>query len=66
MRLESSSCVPGPSAPSVPCETCKKLDGEVNHPTGMIYVGWGHGWQPCPVCGGSGVVAVGKGARCSE
>jgi DnaJ-class molecular chaperone len=35
------------------CTTCKKQEGEVNHPEGMIFVGWGHGWQPCPICGGS-------------
>lgn len=36
------------------CKSCEKKDGEVNHPHGMIFVGWGHGWQPCPMCGGSG------------
>lgn len=51
-------CVPSPAARTVPCERCKKLDHEKNHPVGMIFVGWGHGWQPCPHCGGSGVVPV--------
>ena len=35
------------------CPHCAERDGESNHPTGMIFVGWGHGWQPCVHCGGS-------------
>lgn len=40
----------------IECEKCKKGPDEVNHPIGMIFVGWGHGWQPCPHCGGAGRV----------
>lgn len=38
-----------------PCESCKPQEGQVNRPPGMIFVGWGHGWQVCSTCGGSGV-----------
>lgn len=38
-----------------PCPACKKLDGEINHPPGMNYVGWGLGWQPCLACKGTGL-----------
>lgn len=34
-----------------------------NHPTGCIFVGWGHGWQPCQSCGGSGLSKKGMGLR---
>lgn len=36
------------------CPACEKQEGEVNHPRGMVFVGWGLGWQACPHCGGSG------------
>jgi pyruvate/2-oxoacid:ferredoxin oxidoreductase beta subunit len=39
----------------VNCDGCEKLPGELNHPYGMIFVGWGHGWQWCQSCGGSGL-----------
>ncbi len=48
--------------PPVPCETCKRPEDAVNHVPGHIFVGWGMGWQPCPTCGGSGVVG-GPSAR---
>lgn len=35
------------------CPACKKKDGEVNHPRGMVFVGWGTGWHVCPRCNGS-------------
>jgi hypothetical protein len=35
------------------CEHCKRPDGVVNWVPGHIFVGWGHGWQPCQFCGGS-------------
>jgi hypothetical protein len=38
------------------CPGCKKQEGEVNHPPGMVFVGWGTGWQPCPRCSGSGSI----------
>lgn len=38
---------------ATPCESCKKLPNEVNHPPGMIHV-QGIGWQTCPACNGSG------------
>jgi len=37
--------------------------GAANHPTGMIFVGWGHGWQPCSSCGGSGLSPMGNTLR---
>lgn|SRR5215469_5636764 len=40
----------------VKCKGCEKLPHEVNHPQGMVFVGWGRGWEPCPRCGGSGWV----------
>jgi len=33
-----------------------KKEGEFNHPPGMIFAGFGTGWQPCIACNGSGVV----------
>ena len=38
---------------SDPCPHCLRPEGAVNHVPGHIFVGWGHGWQPCPHCGGS-------------
>jgi len=38
------------------CPKCIKLPDEINHPPGMIFVGWGHGWQPCLECGGSATI----------
>lgn len=37
----------------VPCDNCIKKPDEKNHPPGMMFIGWGHGWQPCLSCGGS-------------
>lgn len=37
------------------CAVCAPDSEEVNHPVGMIFVGWGHGWQTCQECGGSGL-----------
>lgn len=37
------------------CPSCRPLATDHNHPPGMIFVGWGHGWQPCQNCGGSGL-----------
>ena len=37
------------------CENCRPRATDRNHPPGMIFVGWGHGWQPCQRCGGSGL-----------
>lgn len=37
---------------------CWLQPGEVNHPAGMIFVGWGHGWQPCARCGGEGLEPI--------
>lgn len=38
-----------------PCQRCKKLDHEINHPVGRVFVGWGHGWDTCSACNGTGV-----------
>lgn len=35
------------------CQTCAPTPDEVNHPPGMIFVGYGHGWQTCPRCNGT-------------
>lgn len=35
------------------CHGCRPRASDRNHPPGMIFVGWGHGWQPCTHCGGS-------------
>lgn len=35
------------------CEHCVKPEGAINHVPGHVFVGWGHGWQPCVYCGGS-------------
>lgn len=40
-----------------PCDTCAVKPGEVNHPQGMIFVGWGFGWVPCPACQGTGAAS---------
>lgn len=42
------------------CASCtlRYLGG--NHPAGCIFVGWGHGWQPCSACGGSGLSPMGN------
>jgi hypothetical protein len=37
------------------CQACRPHATDRNHPPGMIFVGWGHGWQPCQRCGGSGL-----------
>ena len=37
------------------CQSCRPRATDRNHPPGMIFVGWGHGWQPCQSCGGSGL-----------
>lgn len=39
------------------CTSCARKPGEVNHPRGAIFVGWGRGWEHCPVCGGTTRVA---------
>lgn len=43
------------------CTSCtlRYLD-QPNQPTGCVFVGWGHGWQPCSSCGGSGLSAMGN------
>lgn len=37
------------------CPHCAPAPNAVNHVIGHIFVGWGHGWQPCIHCKGSGV-----------
>lgn len=51
----------GASSPAVtvqPCPDCAPKPDEVNHPKGMIFVGWGVGWKTCSTCGGSGEVTT--------
>jgi hypothetical protein len=40
---------------SLVCPHCTPRERVENHVTGAIFVGWGHGWQPCQHCGGSGL-----------
>lgn len=49
------------------CPSCTLtyLDS-ANHPTGCIFVGWGHGWQPCQECGGSGLSPMGRDLRARQ
>lgn len=44
-----------PDAAAELCEACRPRASDLNHPTGMIFVGWGMGWQACARCGGSGL-----------
>jgi len=46
--------IPGGSVNAVECPDCKQSNGAVNHVVGHIFVGWGHGWQPCIHCNGTG------------
>lgn len=45
---------PTKSSPG-PCQSCKRPEGAVNHVPGHVFVGFGVGWQLCPMCRGSGV-----------
>lgn len=40
-----------------PCPYCERPDNPAitNWVTGHIFVGWGHGWQPCQHCGGTAI-----------
>jgi hypothetical protein len=42
------------------CPSCTLRYLGKNQPTGCIFVGWGHGWQPCQRCGGSGLSDMGN------
>jgi len=45
----------------VECPSCKRPEepeAAVNHVAGHVFVGWGHGWQPCSKCGGSSRVLM--------
>lgn len=46
----------GPGQGFEQCKTCAKQPHEVNHPVGMMFVGFGLGWQPCSSCGGAGKI----------
>lgn len=46
------ACPRGCSIPE-DCPHCRRPEDAVNHVPGHIFVGWGHGWQPCPYCGGT-------------
>ena len=46
------ACPRGCSIPE-DCPHCRRPEDAVNHVPGHIFVGWGHGWQPCPHCGGT-------------
>jgi hypothetical protein len=56
--LDGFELVAGKVAPTVvgelvECPACKRPADAVNHVPGHIFVGWGHGWQPCSKCAGS-------------
>lgn len=40
------------------CPHCAPAPNAVNHVVGHTFVGWGHGWQPCLYCKGSGVAPI--------
>lgn len=46
------------------CSTCAKQPHEVNHPPGMIFVGWGRGWERCPDCKGTARITVADPIEC--
>jgi hypothetical protein len=48
------------------CPSCAPDSDEINHPTGMIFVGWGHGWQACQKCGGSGLAETIPPPHCED
>lgn len=57
--LDYAGCVDvanmyGPKRALIECTSCRAPEGAVNHVPGHVFVGWGRGWQPCPVCGGTG------------
>lgn len=46
------------------CKACTlRYVDAANHPSGCIFVGMGHGWQPCQECGGSGLSPLGQKLR---
>jgi len=49
-RIETAHGAP---EKTVTCPSCEPKEWEKNHPPGMIFVGMGHGWQPCSKCGGA-------------
>ena len=51
--LFCSNCKPSDAVAL--CASCRPRATDQNHPPGMIFVGWGHGWQACQSCGGSGL-----------
>jgi len=52
--LERLACAQLAAQPA-PCDACKRRPGEQNHPAGMIFVGWGRGWEVCGECNGTQV-----------
>lgn len=50
-------------ADMVQCPECELKPGEVNHPPGLMFVGYGLGWQPCSTCNGSARVSNGFAER---
>ena len=50
-------------ADAVPCPDREKKPGEINHPPGVMFVGRGHGRQPCARCDGSAFVPDGRPER---
>lgn len=50
-----------PAAETMRCPACAPAEDEANHPPGMIFVGWGQGWQTCLRCNGTTRVPSGGG-----
>lgn len=56
LRLAYADALDELPAVRVPCPSCKRPPDAVNHVTGHMFVGWGHGWHPCSRCDGSALV----------
>ncbi len=38
-----------------PCPGCVKQGDATGCRPGLVFVGWGRGWEPCPRCNGTGI-----------
>lgn len=49
---EAGAIVPDANAIDT-CRVCMRVEGEVCHPRGRIFIGWGRGWETCSACEGT-------------